>query len=83
MVNPLPVPAITVLIQHVQVLRVIIYATEPGMTGYAWTVSAGGIITNGSGTNEIAITWISRRPQIISVMYTEYKRLCRLLHGQL
>jgi gliding motility-associated-like protein len=48
-----------------------IYTTEPGMTGYAWTVSSGGIITSGSGTNEITVTWLAAGAQAITVSYTD------------
>jgi hypothetical protein len=46
------------------------YSTEAGMSGYAWTVSAGGTITSGSGTNAISVTWNSSGPQTVTVDYT-------------
>ncbi len=46
------------------------YTTEPGMTGYTWTVSAGGTITNGTGTNSITVTWSSTGSKTVSVNYT-------------
>ena len=41
------------------------------MTGYTWTVSAGGSI-NGSGTdNTVSVTWTVSGPQSVSVNYTD------------
>jgi hypothetical protein len=71
MVSPLPVPVISGPGSTCTGSTGNVYATEQGMTGYAWTVSAGGIITNGYGTNEITITWITSGAQIISVNYTD------------
>jgi hypothetical protein len=47
-----------------------IYSTEPGMTGYTWSVSAGGTITAGSGTNSITVSWNSTGAKTVSVSYT-------------
>ncbi|MCX6268095.1 MAG: T9SS type A sorting domain-containing protein [Bacteroidetes bacterium] len=47
-----------------------LYATETGMTGYTWTVSAGGMITGGSTTNSILVNWTTTGPQTITVSYT-------------
>lgn len=48
-----------------------IYYTEPGKTGYAWMVSAGGTITGGGTTldNNITVTWTGPGPQTVSVNY--------------
>ncbi len=46
-----------------------VYSTQPGNTNYMWTVSAGGIITSGSGTNTITVTWNTPGAQTISVNY--------------
>jgi len=46
------------------------YATTAGMTGYTWTVSAGGTINSGSGTNTISVTWNTAGAQTVSVNYT-------------
>jgi hypothetical protein len=45
------------------------YSTETGMTNYAWTVSSGGVINYGSGTNQIQVSWIITGPQTVSVTY--------------
>jgi hypothetical protein len=68
-VNPLPVPTITgpasVLVNSVGN----IYTTQTGMTGYAWTVSAGGIITAGSTSNAITVTWNTIGANTVTVNY--------------
>jgi hypothetical protein len=46
------------------------YTTEAGMLNYVWTVSSGGIINYGSGTNQIQVSWIIAGPQTVSVIYT-------------
>jgi len=33
------------------------YATEAAMTNYNWTISGGGVITAGAGTNNITVQW--------------------------
>jgi len=45
------------------------YTTQSGMSGYTWTVSAGGTITAGSGTNTITVTWSTVGAQTVSVNY--------------
>ncbi|MEI7664169.1 MAG: GEVED domain-containing protein, partial [Bacteroidota bacterium] len=46
-----------------------VYTTQAGMTGYTWTVSAGGAITAGTGTNSITVTWNTSGAQTVSVNY--------------
>jgi len=46
------------------------YTTQAGMTNYVWTVSAGGVLNYGSGTNQITVTWITAGAQTVSVTYT-------------
>ncbi len=69
--NPLPIPTITgtplACVDDVGVA----YSTESSMNGYVWSVSAGGIITNGAGTDEIEVTWNTVGPQTVSVIYTD------------
>ncbi|MFH1296098.1 MAG: FISUMP domain-containing protein [Bacteroidota bacterium] len=48
-----------------------VYTTESGMTNYVWTVSSGGAITSGSGTDAITVTWNTAGPQTVEVNYTE------------
>ncbi|MEI8048905.1 MAG: PKD domain-containing protein, partial [Bacteroidota bacterium] len=49
-----------------------IYTTQPGMTDYIWTVSAGGTITNGgtSGSNTVTVTWTTTGSKTVSVKYS-------------
>ncbi|MCX6251865.1 MAG: T9SS type A sorting domain-containing protein [Bacteroidetes bacterium] len=46
-----------------------VYTTQSGMTGYVWTVSAGGIITAGNGTNSITVTWTTIGAKTVCVNY--------------
>jgi hypothetical protein len=46
------------------------YSTEPGMQNYSWTVSSGGSINYGSGTNQIQVSWIAAGSQTVSVIYS-------------
>ncbi|TSA26254.1 MAG: hypothetical protein D4R67_08175 [Bacteroidetes bacterium] len=48
-----------------------IYTTESGMTNYVWTISPGGAITSGSGTDAITVTWNTAGAQTLEVTYTE------------
>lgn len=45
------------------------YVTEPGMVGYIWTISSGGTITYGQGTNQVQVLWNSPGAQSVSVNY--------------
>ena len=69
-VNPLPIQTILGSATLCAGSTGITYFTEPAMTGYTWTVSAGGVITSGAATNAIAVTWNTSGPQTISVNYT-------------
>ena len=46
------------------------YTTEAGMSAYNWTISAGGIINYGGGTNVITVTWTTSGAQWVRVNYT-------------
>ncbi|MEI7662297.1 MAG: T9SS type A sorting domain-containing protein [Bacteroidota bacterium] len=46
------------------------YSTEPGMSNYSWSVSTGGMIVSGTGTNTIQIVWSAAGAQTVSVSYT-------------
>jgi len=69
-VNPLPVPIITGSNSVCLYSAGNIYITDPGMTGYLWNLSAGGILTAGAGTNTITVTWNIAGAQSVSVNYT-------------
>jgi hypothetical protein len=47
-----------------------VYTTQPGNTAYVWTVSAGGTVTAGAGTDAITVTWNNGGNQTVSVNYT-------------
>jgi uncharacterized protein YaiE (UPF0345 family) len=69
-VNPLPVPTITGTSTVCVGSAEVTYSTQPGMTGYFWTVSAGGSITSGANTNQIHVAWSTTGPKTVSVNYT-------------
>ncbi|HOY32562.1 MAG TPA: hypothetical protein PKW80_11845, partial [Bacteroidales bacterium] len=71
MVNTLPVPAITGPDFVCNGSTGVVYSTEAGMTGYSWSISAGGSITSGAGTNSVQVSWNTAGPQTISVNYTD------------
>jgi hypothetical protein len=69
-VNPLPIPVITGQSTICINSGYYDYVTEPGMSGYTWNISAGGVINFGSGTNQITVSWTSTGAQWVSVTYT-------------
>jgi PKD repeat protein len=69
-VNPRPIPMITGPATVCVGTTGSVYTTQAGMTNYQWTVSAGGTITGGTGTNSITITWNIAGSQIVTVNYS-------------
>ncbi len=69
-VNALPVPTITGPATACAASAGNVYTTQAGMTGYTWSVSAGGTITAGAGTNSVTVTWNTAGAQTVSVNYT-------------
>ena len=69
-VNASPAPVITGPASACAATTNNTYTTQAGMTGYTWTVSAGGTITAGAGTNAITVTWNATGAQTVSVNYT-------------
>lgn len=69
-VNPLPVITITGPASACVNTTGNIYTTEPGMTGYTWTVSAGGTIVSGGATNAITVAWSTTGSKQVTVSYT-------------
>jgi hypothetical protein len=69
-VNPRPVPTITGPSSACNPSSGNIYTTEPGMSAYVWTVSAGGTINSGAGTSSISVTWSGTGAQTVTVRYT-------------
>jgi hypothetical protein len=69
--NPMPIPTLTAGALGVCVGSTgVVYQTQAGMTGYTWTISAGGTITAGAGTNAITVTWSAVGAQSIGLNYT-------------
>jgi hypothetical protein len=46
------------------------YTTQPGFSNYVWTVSGGGTLVSGQGTNTLIVTWTTAGAQTVSVNYT-------------
>jgi hypothetical protein len=70
-VNPIPVPSINIWNNFPcpnstgnQ------FYSEAGMTNYVWSISAGGQITAGQGTNTVTVTWLTPGLQTLSLVYT-------------
>lgn len=77
-INPLPVPTIAGL-AAIETLVSTVYTTEAGMTGYVWTISAGGTITAGGTAtdNTVTVIWNTAGPQTVSVNYENIKNIFR------
>jgi hypothetical protein len=69
-VNPPPVPTISGSNTVCQNAGLTSYTTETGMTNYVWTVTSGGTISTGAGTNQIQVTWTGLGAQTVTVNYT-------------
>jgi len=69
-VNPLPVPTVTGSAIVCAGSTGVTYSTESSMSGYIWSISSGGTITSGSGTNQITVTWNIAGAQTVNVNYT-------------
>ena len=69
-VNPLPIPTITGPATACQGVAGNVYTTQAGMSAYVWTVSAGGTITAGAGTNAITVTWTTSGAKTVTATYT-------------
>jgi len=68
-VIPLPLPKITGPVSVCAKTTNVIYSTETGMTGYSWTISSGGTITSGNGSNTIIVIWNTDGAQWVRVNY--------------
>ena len=69
-VNSLPVPSITGA-STVCLMTTEAYTTDPGMSNYFWTVSAGGTIVGGQNTQSIDVEWTTNGTKSITVTYTD------------
>ena len=67
---PVPVPSLTGPDLVCLNIANVIYTTDTGQSNYQWSVSPGGVITSGSGTYSITVTWNSAGPQWVNVSYT-------------
>jgi hypothetical protein len=69
--NPRPTPTISGDTVVCSGANGIIYTSDAGYSGYTWTVSPGGSIVSGSGTNQITVNWSTRpREESVSGGYT-------------
>ena len=68
-VNAIPTPTITGPATVCNSSTGNVYTTQAGNTGYIWTVSAGGTITAGSGTNAITVSWTTTGAKTVTVNY--------------
>lgn len=69
-VNALPAPTISGPSPACSNYPGLVYSTQTGMSGYTWSISAGGLITAGQGTSSITVTWNTTGAQSVSVNYT-------------
>jgi trimeric autotransporter adhesin len=67
-INPLPVPVINGPALAC-ISSTYTYSTADGMSGYVWTVSAGGQIMSGGGTHSVHIKWNNTGAQYVTVTY--------------
>jgi hypothetical protein len=65
-----PVPVIAGETEVCEGTTGVAYTTQPNYDDYLWTVSAGGVITSGAGTNAITVSWTGNGNQTVSVSYT-------------
>jgi hypothetical protein len=70
-VKPLPVPAITGEIAVCESTGSMEYTTEAGKSAYTWTLTSGGTINDGLGTNSITISWDTIGFHDVTVIYTD------------
>ena len=70
-VNSLPIPTITGFASVCVGISGLNYFTEPSMTGYTWSISPGGMITSGAGTDAITVNWNTAGAQSVTVNYTD------------
>jgi len=72
-VNPLPTPTLSGPNEACANSTGNIYTTQPGMSNYSWSVSAGGTITSGgtSSSNTATVTWNTPGANNISINYSQ------------
>jgi len=67
----LPVPVINGQAVTCAAPATSVYSTLAGMTNYTWSVSAGGSIIAGSGTNNITVQWSVAGVQSVTLNYVD------------
>jgi len=68
-IDALPVPTIAGLTKVCSGSTGVTYTTEAGKEEYSWTVSSGGVITAGTGTNMITVSWNTSGEKTVAVNY--------------
>ncbi|MEI7491036.1 MAG: hypothetical protein WCK92_06550 [Bacteroidota bacterium] len=68
-VNPLPVPTITGP-SAACAGSTVVYSTQAAMNGYSWSISPGGSIVSGQGTQTLNVKWNQPGPEMVSVNYS-------------
>jgi hypothetical protein len=68
-VNPAPVPTISGQNSMCVNSGYYYYTTQAGFSNYTWTVSSGGTINFGGGTNTVQVSWNTEGTQSVSVNY--------------
>ena len=66
---PMPAPTINGTATICNTAGYFTYSTEPGMSNYVWTVSSGGSIVSGQGTNTALLTWNATGSQWVAINY--------------
>ncbi|MCX6282156.1 MAG: T9SS type A sorting domain-containing protein [Bacteroidetes bacterium] len=74
-IHPLPLPSIGGATSACYGSTGNHYTTQEGKTNYTWTISSGGIISSGQGTDTIHVTWNSTGLHEITVNYLD-SNLC-------
>ena len=69
-VNTIPVPTIAGTNNLCANSGYYLYTSEVNQTNYIWTISSGGTITYGQGTNQIQVSWSNAGAQFVTVNYT-------------
>ena len=68
-VNPLPTPTISGPASSC-VGAAATYSTQMGNVNYVWSVTSGGTITSGLGSDAVVVTWNTTGAQTVTVNYT-------------
>lgn len=82
-VNPLPIPVITGALTGCESVSGNVYSTATGMSNYTWSISTGGTITSGQGTNTVTVTWDIPSIQTLSVIYTDLNSCTAQVSGNM